>query len=257
MPRPSLTLSIPQPCTQSWAQMQPAAGGRHCQSCGHTVVDFSQLTDAEVVAFFERAPATACGRFAAHQLDRPLLGAAPPAPRWRTWLTAAATLVVSTLATFTARGQAAPDLPGAQPHPARAAGRAPKPRPTAPGSLTLRGRIIDAASQEPVPFASLGLVQLGIGALSNEHGYYELTVSAQQLAQQPTDTLLVQGLGYWRHAQLLELPAAATAPVEVQITRRPLGPGSGITVTAGIVVRAPADAPPAPAAPPRKARRRR
>ena len=46
----SLTLTIPEPCHESWATMTPAAQGRHCAACAKTVVDFSRMTDAQVVA---------------------------------------------------------------------------------------------------------------------------------------------------------------------------------------------------------------
>jgi hypothetical protein len=40
-PENALYLSIPAPCEQSWNDMQPALGGRHCNSCSKTIVDFS------------------------------------------------------------------------------------------------------------------------------------------------------------------------------------------------------------------------
>ncbi|NVO84912.1 hypothetical protein [Hymenobacter terrestris] len=46
----SLTISVPQPCSENWAAMTPAAQGRHCAACAKTVVDFSCMTDAQVVA---------------------------------------------------------------------------------------------------------------------------------------------------------------------------------------------------------------
>lgn len=88
----SLTLSIAEPCHQSWAHMTPAAQGRHCAACSKVVVDFTQKTDAEILALLRRAAAS-CGRFRADQLDRVLQLPPAPAPRWRTWLAAAATVL--------------------------------------------------------------------------------------------------------------------------------------------------------------------
>ena len=86
------SLSIPQPCSESWAAMSPAAAGRHCAACAHTVVDFTLKTDAEILAHLAGAAAgRTCGRFAAGQLERPLQRAAlvASAARWRAWLAAA------------------------------------------------------------------------------------------------------------------------------------------------------------------------
>lgn len=91
MPQP-LTLSIPQPCSESWAAMTPAAQGRHCAACAKVVIDFTALSDAEVVALLQRTAAP-CGRFREDQLQRVLRPLAGPAPRWRTWLAAAAAVI--------------------------------------------------------------------------------------------------------------------------------------------------------------------
>ena len=184
--------------------MTPTAPGRHCSACQLTVVDFSRMSDAEVVAFLARAPATTCGRFAGPQLDRQLFGAAPPPPRWRTWLTAATALLASLLTTVAARAQVPAAVPGAQPQPNR-----PTATPPPTSSITLRGRVFDQVTQEPVPFAALSLNGLGINTLSKEDGSFELVVPAAQLAAHPTDTLVVQLLGFHRHASFLDLRSAA------------------------------------------------
>ncbi|WP_345124937.1 carboxypeptidase-like regulatory domain-containing protein [Hymenobacter antarcticus] len=89
--RQPVSLTIPQPCHQSWAAMTPTVAGRHCAACEKTVVDFTLKTDAEILAFLAGAVSgRTCGRFAAGQLERPLQRAALAAPtRWRAWLAAA------------------------------------------------------------------------------------------------------------------------------------------------------------------------
>jgi len=91
----SLRLSVPAPCTENWDKMLPAEKGRHCQQCCKTVVDFTGMTDEEILGFFKgragtgsRADARSgvglgaeragdvCGRFFAGQLRRELA----PAP---------------------------------------------------------------------------------------------------------------------------------------------------------------------------------
>ncbi|UOQ98644.1 carboxypeptidase-like regulatory domain-containing protein [Hymenobacter sp. 5317J-9] len=90
--RPTVSLTVPQPCHESWDAMTPAAQGRHCAACQKTVVDFTLKTDAEILAYLATAAGgPTCGRFAAGQLKRPLQRAVPAAPmaRWRAWLAAA------------------------------------------------------------------------------------------------------------------------------------------------------------------------
>ena len=39
----------------------------------------------------------------------------------------------------------------------------------------IRGKVSDATSNEPLPFVSVGILSLGVGAVSNEEGNYEIT----------------------------------------------------------------------------------
>ncbi|SHN44969.1 carboxypeptidase-like regulatory domain-containing protein [Chitinophaga sp. CF418] len=66
----SIFLSIPQPCHESWNEMTPVDKGRFCQSCQKTVTDFSTLSDAQLIELLKSKQASACGRFAASQLNR-------------------------------------------------------------------------------------------------------------------------------------------------------------------------------------------
>jgi hypothetical protein len=49
----SSRISIPQSCAQPWAAMVPSANGRHCAACATEVVDFTRMSDAEILAFMK------------------------------------------------------------------------------------------------------------------------------------------------------------------------------------------------------------
>jgi hypothetical protein len=68
-----LQISIPESCHESWNGMLPNQKGRHCQSCQKTVVDFTNMTDAELIGFFKKNNRNACGRFSNDQLQRDIL----------------------------------------------------------------------------------------------------------------------------------------------------------------------------------------
>ncbi|WP_345058675.1 hypothetical protein [Hymenobacter glaciei] len=44
-------ISIPKPCSENWDAMTPTTAGRYCSRCQTEVVDFTRMTDAEVMAF--------------------------------------------------------------------------------------------------------------------------------------------------------------------------------------------------------------
>ena len=51
-----MQLHIPQPCSASWEQMQPTEKGRHCAACAKQVVDFTSMSDEEVLRYLKKAP---------------------------------------------------------------------------------------------------------------------------------------------------------------------------------------------------------
>ena len=68
-----LEIQLPKPCHEDWNKMIPAEQGRFCNSCQKAVVDFTGMSDAQLVAFFKK-PSTGsiCGRFDNVQLGRNL-----------------------------------------------------------------------------------------------------------------------------------------------------------------------------------------
>jgi hypothetical protein len=67
-----LYLQIPKPCHENWDAMTSVDKGRFCTSCSKEVVDFSLLSDVEVLNFFNKSTGNTCGRFSHDQLQRPL-----------------------------------------------------------------------------------------------------------------------------------------------------------------------------------------
>lgn len=66
-----LQLSIPEPCHENWQQMTATEQGRFCNACAKEVIDFSMLTDAEVLNYFNtRTYEKVCGRALPDQLNR-------------------------------------------------------------------------------------------------------------------------------------------------------------------------------------------
>jgi hypothetical protein len=66
----SLKLHIPEPCHESWKDMTPKEQGRFCASCSKIVVDFSVMTDRQMLDYFTNYSGNTCGRFANDQLNR-------------------------------------------------------------------------------------------------------------------------------------------------------------------------------------------
>src|SRR5687767_10861683 len=66
-----IQLSIADPCHENWDTMTTAEQGRFCASCQKQVVDFTNMSDAQLAAFFKKpSNESGCGHFYQHQLDR-------------------------------------------------------------------------------------------------------------------------------------------------------------------------------------------
>ncbi len=62
-----LKISIPKPCTQSWANMSPTEKGRYCNSCEKEVIDFRSWTTDELQHWFLNQKGI-CGLFLQEQI---------------------------------------------------------------------------------------------------------------------------------------------------------------------------------------------
>ena len=67
------SIYIPTPCREDWDKMSPAQHGKFCAACNKQVIDFSLMSDNQILHFLSNQPGKLCGRFDADQLQRPLI----------------------------------------------------------------------------------------------------------------------------------------------------------------------------------------
>jgi hypothetical protein len=67
-----IQISIPEPCNEGWQNMTPVEKGRFCASCQKTVLDFTYLSDNEIINLVAKND-TLCGRINVSQLNRNLI----------------------------------------------------------------------------------------------------------------------------------------------------------------------------------------
>ncbi|MCU0436997.1 MAG: T9SS type A sorting domain-containing protein [Raineya sp.] len=64
-------ISIPEPCHENWQKMTPQDKGRFCNACSKVVIDFTQMTEEEIIHFFQKHQNQAvCGRAKQTQLNK-------------------------------------------------------------------------------------------------------------------------------------------------------------------------------------------
>src|SRR5687767_9872076 len=65
----SYTIQIPSPCSENWNAMADVPGGKHCGSCQRNLVDFTSMTDNQILSILSSGRKV-CGRFAPDQLEK-------------------------------------------------------------------------------------------------------------------------------------------------------------------------------------------
>jgi hypothetical protein len=102
----SAVITIPAPCAERWDEMRPSGQGRHCNACQNTVIDFTAMTDEQVLNVFRHANGhTPCGRFLSSQLNRELIPARKPSLWARVAGKAAALVLLLQSASATVQAQ--------------------------------------------------------------------------------------------------------------------------------------------------------
>ena len=184
----STAIHIPTPCSQPWAAMTPTSDGRHCAVCQTEVVDFTRMTQAEILAYLRGQQGRAvCGRLRAEHL-------APARPvafgRWRSW--ASALLTLGSLGTILPLGAAAqvPAPPATttqeQPGPARLLGKDLARQPESEASLrkriaanpvVVRGVVLSAYDHKPAPGVTISMKGTTWSTSADAAGEFALTVT--------------------------------------------------------------------------------
>ena len=218
-----VSIHIPEPCHEKWEDMAPTAIGRHCAACQKTVVDFTQKSDTEILAYLAGATGEICGRLGRNQLSRPLLPPvhSRPAARWRTWLALA-------LAAWGLRAgpAAATGTPAAGPrttaHPRKKAG--PKHRLAMPTPRLLRGTVRDADTHEPLAGVALFLKGENRSAITDEAGTFSLLLPAQR--PHTGRALVLHYTGY--QSRTIAVPASPATALQLVLLADPAAAGATI-----------------------------
>jgi hypothetical protein len=67
----AINIKVPKPCHENWHNMTPKEKGRFCGACQKVVVDFTVMSDKEMLDHISKAAGQSiCGRFANVQLQR-------------------------------------------------------------------------------------------------------------------------------------------------------------------------------------------
>ena len=147
-------LPKPQPCGQSWLEMQSTANGRLCGQCDKEIYDFSGMAWPAIARAQAAHGNALCGMYTPAQLAN--WGQLPPASACAKL--AAATTLALALSTIPAAAQM-------------------------PGGRTLTGTVMvisEKGKPKPLPNATVLVAGTQIGASTDAQGHYELALPEEK-----------------------------------------------------------------------------
>ncbi len=103
-----IRITISEPCAQQWQDLPPREEGRFCGSCQQLVVDFTRMSDQELLRYFKDHSGKVCGSFTGLQTDRDIISREKPKKAFGMYRLAAS--FVGMLVGFTSKAQTADTL---------------------------------------------------------------------------------------------------------------------------------------------------
>ena len=190
-----IQVTIDNPCHENWDNMTPSEKGRFCDSCKKQVIDFTNMSDAQLASFFKKpSNGSMCGRFYTDQLDHPIELPRKRIPWVKYFFQFALPAFLISMKTSAQRSQSRtrPTIVQQDPRSVTVGVIGLPLSDLRPVSISLKGRVINE-SNEPVPFASIvvkGFNRLGTSADSS--GYF----SIDKFPAQKDLTLEISSVGY-------------------------------------------------------------
>ncbi|WP_295794118.1 carboxypeptidase-like regulatory domain-containing protein [Mucilaginibacter sp.] len=172
-------LNIPQPCTQDWNRMTATDSGRHCQSCCKIVVDFTRMSNDEIIGYLS-ANHHVCARIGAQQIDSVNMQLVSRQPQnkggWAKWVVAASLFMSTAYSRANAQSitPSIEQINGNNPH----AESFPLGKIAMPDSAkyqVITGTVTDL-NHEPLPGATIKVNGGNVGTQTDTDGNFRLRV---------------------------------------------------------------------------------
>ena len=187
----AIQIRIPEPCHESWNNMTPKEQGRFCGSCQKTVVDFSVMTNKEILDYISQSSQNMCGRFAHDQLNKDIK--ATENKRRFSWAYVW-NIILATLLFTEAKAQGKPVIKKKPPVqqldllPRMGAIAVVEKEDLVP-PREISGAVLDSASNKPLQGASVYVRGTGRGTITDSLGNFNLWVNTG-------DSVIISYIGY-------------------------------------------------------------
>lgn len=182
---------IPVPCHENWHNMQSVDQGKFCMACSKTVVDFSQMSNREILLHISKSSGNVCGRFTQDQLGR---GVDIEGPVKKPSLKYAWNMLLAVFLTNSVASAQTKPLQGkikVVTKPVQAESRN-----DLMGDVAIldrnivNGNVVDADDNKPIAFATVTIKPKNLVLLADSNGRFEFTI------KEAAQSLEISAVGY-------------------------------------------------------------
>lgn len=184
-------------CDQDWAAMPKVEGGRLCTQCDMTMIDFSGMTNLEIIKKHAETKGRVCGHYAPSQLVSPFQEKGElDAPSFLAKAIIGLSTMTSTLFINPTSPMAqVPVETVVQDENRRVVKRISEKKGQLQDSIVLKGQVVDDKAS-PLPFASIYVKETEWGVSADESGFFTLILKKEDVSEKDTITLVYFFLGF-------------------------------------------------------------
>lgn len=197
MKRQNYILKIDNPCGQDWTSMTQNVIGKFCSHCSKTVVDFTNLTDSEVIKIVEQTSGKLCGRLTNQQVNR-LLEINQPSSNSRLYKILAGLMLVGVTenSLATNRTSLQTEIISIQDNEELSEQQLENNQEILTDSLknVVQGIVLDSETKEPLLYATILIKDTKIGVVTDVDGKFKFVIPDSLLSD--NITLVVTYIGY-------------------------------------------------------------
>ncbi len=208
-----MKINIPNPCKAPWENMQTGPAGKLCLQCNKHVIDFTNMSDAELIKTLQSHSGNLCGRFRNEQINRTLLLPQAPKPTAQLRKILAGLLLLAG-ANQTLHAQVGKIMI----EPATTTHHDSNTEQQQEGSLLaqVKGRVIDANTKEPIAFCMLYIKDTHLSAVADKDGFFVLDLPKSFSGD--SITLRCNYIGYETHLSSFKI---SNLPASISIALKP------------------------------------
>ncbi len=185
----TIKINIENPCHENWDNMLQEEKGKFCNACQKTVVDFSKMTNEQIINFLNHTNERVCGRIAKHQHNTPISNYVPNKTPFFNKYVAGFLMALGFYSPSNSQTLKAPT----ESH--KMVGEiALKPAVPSDKKLTINGRVIDNKTKKVIQNALVSIAGSDITTTTDKHGNYTLSIPAR--LQNASLELIISCLGY-------------------------------------------------------------